>query len=148
MVTDSHRQKEKWELLNSEAKLYNSFWAKQYFSCEYCNFYNILKLSLSRQVLTHHAFKGGLLALRDGDVHHRVLDLRRPAGVHWAIWQSRYIYYDECLSVCHEKWSLPPGSLLNSWTPHNHPVQLQVSFDGSRLVFHGSMSVLYKFSGV
>ena len=23
-----------------------------------------------------------------------------------------YIYYDECLSVCNEKSSLPPGSLL------------------------------------
>ena len=32
-------------------------------------------------------------------------------------------------------------SPVTTWTTPNHPVQLQVSFDGSRLVFHGSMSV-------
>ena len=39
----------------------------------------------------------------------------------------------------------------SSWespvTTHNHPVQLRVSFDGCRLVFHGSMSVITKFQG-
>ena len=49
----------------------------------------------------------------------------------------------KCLSVCHEKWSLP----VTTWTTHNHLVQLQVSYDGSRLVFHGSMSVVIGFEG-
>ena len=39
----------------------------------------------------------------------------------------------------------------SSWespvTTHNHPVQLRVSFDGCRLVFHGSMSVITDFQG-
>ena len=40
-------------------------------------------------------------------------------------------------------WESP----VTTWTPFNHPVQLQVSFDGSRLVFHGSMSVFIGFQG-
>ena len=38
-------------------------------------------------------------------------------------------------------WESP----VTTWTSHNHPVQLQVSFDGFRLVFHGSMSVFIGF---
>ena len=55
----------------------------------------------------------------------------------------------KCLSVC-----LSRKIITSSWespvtteTPHNHPVQLQVSFDGFRLVFHGSMSVFIGFQG-
>ena len=50
----------------------------------------------------------------------------------------------KCLSVCVSRKMITSSweSPVTTWTPHNHPVQLQVSFDGSRLVFHGSMSVL------
>ena len=49
----------------------------------------------------------------------------------------------QCLFVCLSRKMITSSweSPVTTWTPHNHPVQLQVSFDGSRLVFHGSMSV-------
>ena len=50
-----------------------------------------------------------------------------------------YIMMHVCLSrkMITSSWESP----VTTWTPHNHPVQLPVIFDGSRLVFHGSMSV-------
>ena len=53
----------------------------------------------------------------------------------------------KCLSVCVSRkiitssWEFP----VTTWTTHNHPLQLRVSFDGSRLVFHGSISVFIGF---
>ena len=80
-------------------------------------------------------------------------------------WWWRYIYYDACVSVCHEKWSLPPGSLL--WPPeppittlYNSMLVLMVpdcffhgsmsgflGFQGFWLVFHFSRSVFIVFQG-
>ena len=43
----------------------------------------------------------------------------------------------KCLFVCVSQkiitssWEFP----VTTWTTHNHPVQLRVSFDGSRLIF-------------
>ena len=52
----------------------------------------------------------------------------------------------KCLSVCHEKRLLPPGSLLKPpVTTYNHPAQPQVSFHGFsqfQIGFHVFMSVL------
>ena len=50
-----------------------------------------------------------------------------------------------CLSrkMSTSSWESP----VTTWTTHNHPVQLRVSFDGCRLVFHGSMSVITDFQG-
>ena len=50
-----------------------------------------------------------------------------------------------CLSrkIITSSWESP----VTTWFTHNHRVQLQVSFDGSRLVFHGSMSVFIGFQG-
>ena len=53
----------------------------------------------------------------------------------WSVCLSRKIITFSCESP------------VTTWTTHNHPVQLQVSFDGSRLVFHGSMSVFIDFQG-
>ena len=39
------------------------------------------------------------------------------------------------------------GVSCNHLNHPKHPVQLRVSFDGSRLVFHGSMSVFIGFQG-
>ena len=53
----------------------------------------------------------------------------------------------KCLCVCVSRkiitssWEFP----VTTWTTHNHPLQLRVSFDGSRLVFHGSISVFIGF---
>ena len=82
-------------------------------------------------------------------VHHR-----SEPRLQSAIWfYSSNDYYDDiyimmqCLSVCVSQkiitssWESP----VTTWTPHNHPLQLQVNFDGSRLVFHGSMSVFIGF---
>ena len=48
-----------------------------------------------------------------------------------------------CLSrkIITSSWEFP----VTTWTTHNHPLQLRVSFDGSRLVFHGSISVFIGF---
>ena len=66
----------------------------------------------------------------------------------WIIYGTS-IYNRKVLFVCLSRkmstssWESP----VTTWTPHNHPVQLQVSFDGSRLVFHGSISVFIGFQG-
>ena len=52
------------------------------------------------------------------------------------------IYYDAvCVCVSQKMITSSWESPVTTPTTHKHPVQLQVSFDGSRLVFHGSMSV-------
>ena len=50
-----------------------------------------------------------------------------------------YILWCRCLFVTKNQ------SPVTIWTTHNHPVQLQVIFDGSRLVFHGSLLVFIGF---
>ena len=126
-------------------KLYNSFWANFFFSfCEYCTFYNISKLSISRLVLTHHAFKGGLLALRDGDVHHRVLDLRRPAGVHWEIWQSRWRWrWRKLCAICRD-YNKQCDYILMWISLHLHILGIVTSHKGNSL----ATTCLADFSGV
>ena len=57
-----------------------------------------------------------------------------------------YIYNDAvfvCVSrkMITSSWEFP----VTTWTTHNHPLQLRLSFDGSRLVFHGSISVFIGF---
>ena len=57
------------------------------------------------------------------------------------------IYILWCMCVCLSRKMITSSweSPVTTWTPHNHPLQLYVSFDGSRLVFHGSISVFIGF---
>ena len=57
------------------------------------------------------------------------------------------IYILWCMCVCLSRKMITSSweSPVTTWTPHNHPLQLHVSFDGSRLVFHGSISVFIGF---
>ena len=75
--------------------------------------------------------------------HHSLGSLRNQQERWWGKDGDIYIMI-KCLSVCLSRKMITSSweSPVTTWTPQNHAVQLQVSFDGSRLVFHGSMSVL------
>ena len=94
---------------------------------------------LQRSCWNIHTVLGSKVCAHDG------LELVQMEWRH--VWPTRwwYIYYDAgvCLSrkINTSSWKSP----VTIWTTHNHPVQLQVIFDGSRLFFHGSMSVFIGF---
>ena len=94
---------------------------------------------LQRSCWNIHTVLGSKVCAHDG------LELVQMEWRH--VWPTRwwYIYYDAgvCLSqkINTSSWKSP----VTIWTTHNHPVQLQVIFDGSRLVFHGSMLVFIGF---